>query len=64
MLRDLTAWTFQERGVLKVTSTHHDRIRSSKDDVRESYEEEGSGKMYRVKDGVVSRSRLGGDLEV
>jgi len=39
---------------LKVSSTHHDRIRTAKDDVREPYEEEGSGKMYRVKDGVVS----------
>lgn len=50
---DLTAWTFQERGVLKVVGTHHHRVRSDASDVREDYEETAAGNsMYRIKDHV------------
>ncbi|PWY98953.1 Dolichyl-diphosphooligosaccharide-protein glycosyltransferase 48kDa subunit [Testicularia cyperi] len=53
VLSDLTQWTFQEKGVLKVVATHHNRVRSSPTDVREDYEENDDGnKMYRIKDHV------------
>lgn len=48
---DLTAWTFQERGVLDVVDTAHERVRKDELDVRPEYEEEpGVAKMYRIKD--------------
>lgn len=53
---DLTLWTFQSHGVLKVTRTSHRRVRSSPTDIREPYEESADGsvaKMYRIKDNVI-----------
>ncbi|CAO1616143.1 unnamed protein product [Parajaminaea phylloscopi] len=55
VLRDITAWTFQEKGVLRVERRSHYRVRASPDDVRESYEEPAQGgeaAMYRIKDTV------------
>lgn len=55
LLDDLTAWTFQETGVLKVERRSHYRVRTSPTDVRESYEEPAQGgeaAMYRIKDTV------------
>lgn len=57
VIRDLTSWTFQEKSVLRVGGTSHERIKAHPNDVREDYEEgleEGAGKMYRVKDDIVS----------
>lgn len=56
VLNDLTLWTFQSHGVLKVTRRSHHRVRTSPTDVREAYEESADGsiaKMYRIKDTVV-----------
>lgn len=50
---DLTSWTFQEKSVLKILSTHHHRVKSSPTDTREDYEESLEGnKMYRIKDHI------------
>lgn len=51
---DIVRWTFQERGVLRVVRTAHERVRKSEEDVRPDYEEEVgvAAKMYRVKDEV------------
>ena len=50
---DLTAWSFQERGVLRVVRSAHERLRASPDDVRPDYEEKpGMSRMYRIKDTV------------
>lgn len=51
---EMIAWTFQERGVLRVVSTTHERVRANDQDVRPEYEEEVgvSTSMYRVKDDV------------
>lgn len=50
---DLVSWTFQERGVLRVVRTAHERVRRDEHDVRPEYEEEpGVAKMYRIKDFV------------
>lgn len=50
---DISAWAFQERGVLKVLRHAHERVKSSEHDVRPDYEEEpGVAKMYRIKDTV------------
>lgn len=51
---DLTAWTFQERGVLRVVRSTHERCRASEADTRPDYEEEVgvATKMYRIKDRV------------
>lgn len=56
VLNDVTLWTFQSHGVLKVIRRSHHRVRSSPTDIRESYEESADGsvaKMYRIKDNVV-----------
>lgn len=52
-MRDLTSWTFQSHGVLKVEGRSHYRVRNSPKDVREIYEEPlegGSSSMYRIND--------------
>lgn len=50
---DLTAWAFQERGVLRVVRSAHERLRAGPDDVRPDYEEKpGVNRMYRIKDMV------------
>ncbi len=50
---DLTSWAFQEKSVLKVLATHHNRVKSSPTDTREDYEETSEGsRMYRIKDHV------------
>ncbi|CAO1634580.1 unnamed protein product [Sympodiomycopsis kandeliae] len=55
VLNDVTLWTFQSHGVLKVTRRAHRRVRTSPTDIREPYEESADGsvaKMYRIKDTV------------
>lgn len=53
VLDEITAWTFQERGVLRVVRSAHERLRSGSEDKRPDYEEEpGANKMYRIKDTV------------
>ena len=54
VVEDMLAWTFQERGVLRVTGTQHERVRANDADVRPDYEEEVgvAAKMYRIKDEV------------
>ncbi|WFD20217.1 oligosaccharyl transferase glycoprotein complex, beta subunit [Malassezia caprae] len=48
---DITSWTFQERGVLRVVRTAHQRLRANEHDVRPDYEEnEHTSSMYRIKD--------------
>lgn len=55
VLNDVTLWTFQSHGVLKVIRRAHRRVRTSPTDIREPYEESADGsvaKMYRIKDTV------------
>lgn len=50
---DMTTWVFQERGVLRVTRSAHQRLRANEHDVRPDYEEtDNSTSMYRIKDTV------------
>lgn len=52
-VNDITSWAFQERGVLRVTRTAHQRLRAHEHDVRPDYEEsEHTSSMYRIKDTV------------
>ncbi|KIS67127.1 dolichyl-diphosphooligosaccharide-protein glycotransferase [Mycosarcoma maydis] len=53
VVADLTAWTFQEKGVLKLIGTHHHRVKSGATDTRQDYEEtQEANKMYRINDHV------------
>ncbi|WFD33192.1 oligosaccharyl transferase glycoprotein complex, beta subunit [Malassezia cuniculi] len=53
VIDELVGWTFQERGVLRVERTAHERIAADEADVRPEYEEEpGAAHMYRIKDNV------------
>ncbi|PKI83965.1 oligosaccharyl transferase glycoprotein complex, beta subunit [Malassezia vespertilionis] len=54
VLNDLVSWAFQERGVLRVLGTSHERIRKNEHDVRPEYDEVPGikARVYRIKDEV------------